>query len=222
MTAAVIDTFTNRGGATIHHAYRALVARQDGARAVCSRGGSATPLKCPSRPVGYVALTQSRFPMPRYAPLLTGLLLLSLGAPTSMLSAQRARRVKPPAGVQVSTSANLEIYVESEGTKPYPGGRTLHVVKASVVVLKTAKHGRQRKIERAEAINADLLNPDMWRIGDFDGDGFDDYRVVKEISASGCRTWWTWTYLPDRERFTLASTIAWQTDAAGKPVRNCR
>jgi hypothetical protein len=47
-------------------------------------------------------------------------------------------------------------------------------------------------------------------------------RVVKEISASGCRTWWTWTYLPDRERFTLASTIAWQTDAAGKPVRNCR
>jgi len=160
--------------------------------------------------------------MPRYAPLLTGLLLMSLGAPTSMLSAQRARRVKPPPGVQVSTSANLEIYVESEGTKPYPGGRTLHVVKASVVVLKTAKHGRQRKIERAEAINADLLNPDMWRIGDFDGDGFDDYRVVKEISASGCRTWWTWTYLPDRERFTFASTIAWQTDAAGKPVSSCR
>jgi hypothetical protein len=179
-------------------------------------------LKFLPRAVEYVALILSRSPMPRYAPLLTGLLVMSLGAPTSMLSAQRARRVKPPAGVQVSTSANLEIYVESEGTKPYPGGRTLHVVKASVVVLKTAKHGRQRKIERAEAINADLLNPDMWRIGDFDGDGFDDYRVVKEISASGCRTWWTWTYLPDRERFTLASTIAWQTNAAGKPVRSCR
>ncbi len=173
-------------------------------------------------PSGHLSATLTRSAMPRCAPLLAVLLLIGLVAPPSVLPAQRPRRPKPPAGVQVATSANLEIYVESKGTTPYAGGRTLHVVEAVVVVLKTAKHGRQRKTERAEAINADLLKPEMWKIADFDGDGFDDYRVVKAISASGCRTWWTWTYLPDRERFTFASKIEWQTDAAGKPVRFCR
>lgn len=77
------------------------------------------------------------------------LLLIGLGAPTSLLSAQRSRRPpKPLAGVQVATSANLEIYVEAQSTKPSFGGWTLNVNVANVVVLKTSKHGRQRKVER--------------------------------------------------------------------------
>ena len=70
-------------------------------------------------------------------------------------------------------------------------------------------------------IDADLLDPAMWQVGDFDGDGYDDYRFVAHLSKKGCRTWSTWLWLPDRERFTLGAKIKHQTDANGKSLKVC-
>ena len=61
----------------------------------------------------------------------------------------------------------------------------------------------------------------MWQVGDFDGDGWDDYRFVSAINDKGCRIWSTWRWVPDKERFTLAGKLAWQTDAKGNSVKSC-
>ena len=98
----------------------------------------------------------------------------------------------------------------------------LNIYQTTVVVHQTRKHGRQRKGGRLEAIDADLLDPAMWQVGDFDADGLDDYRAVAGISKKGCRTWATQTWLPDNERFTFGAKIIYLTDASGKQVESCR
>jgi hypothetical protein len=107
-------------------------------------------------------------------------------------------------------------------SKPYgTSGLSLNIFETTVVVHQTRKHGRQLKRSRTEAIDADLLDPSMWQVGDFDGDGLDDYRVVHNLGKKGCRTWWTQVWLPGPERFIHAGKIAYQTDANGKPVKSC-
>ena len=133
-----------------------------------------------------------------------------------------AKEPRPPDGVKVASGKQFDIYVVHKESKPYgTSGYMLNVFESTVVVHQTRKHGRQVKRSRVEAIDADLLDPSMWQVGDFDGDGLDDYRVVHHLGKKGCRTWWTQTWLPDRERFTYAAKIAYQTDASGKPVKSC-
>jgi hypothetical protein len=123
----------------------------------------------------------------------------------------------------VASGQQFDIYVVKKESKPFAAtGLTLNIFQATVVVHHTAKHGRQLKGGRAEAIGADLLDPSMWLVGDFDGDGFDDYRFVAQVGKQGCRTWSTWLWLPDRERFTLGAKIVYQTDASNSPVKSCR
>jgi hypothetical protein len=131
---------------------------------------------------------------------------------------------KEPDGVKVASGQQFDIYVVRKESKPFAAtGMMLNIFQATIVVHHTRKHGRQLMGRRVEAIDADLLDPSMWQVGDFDGDGFDDYRSVAEISKKGCRTWMTWNWLPDRERFTWAKMkIEYQTDASGKPVKSCR
>lgn len=133
------------------------------------------------------------------------------------------KEFKPPDGVKVASGQSFDIYVVKKESKPFAAtGFMLNIFESVVVVHQTRKHGRQRYGSRAEAIDADLLDPAMWQVGDFNGDGFDDYRFVAQISKGGCRTWNTWLWLPDRERFTLGAKINHQTDAGGKPVKSCR
>jgi hypothetical protein len=128
-----------------------------------------------------------------------------------------------PAGVKVASSAQIAIYVVSKQSKPFAQtGQQLNIFEASMVVNNTLKHGRQIIRSRFEAIDADLQDPAMWQIGDFDGDGFDDVRAVAQISKQGCRVWATETWLPDRERFTFAQKINYKTDANGTVVKVCR
>ncbi len=130
---------------------------------------------------------------------------------------------KPPAGTKVYTGPSFDIYVVHKESKPFAQtGWVLSIFESTVVVHHTRKHGRQLKRSRVEAIDADLLDPAMWQVGDFDGDGSDDYRSVSQITKKGCRIWATQTWLPDQERFTFAAKIAYQTDASGKPVKTCR
>ena len=134
-----------------------------------------------------------------------------------------AKEIKLPDGVKVASGQAFDIYVVKKESKPFAAtGFTLNIFQAVVVVHQTRTHGRQRKGDRAEAIDADLLDPAMWQVGDFDGDGFDDYRFVAQMSKKGCRNWNTWLWLPDKERFTLGAKIKHQTDANGKPVKACR
>lgn len=133
------------------------------------------------------------------------------------------KEFKPPEGVKVASTPGFDIYVAKKETKPFAAtGLMLNVFDSVVVVHQTRKHGRQRYGGRAEAIDADLLDPAMWQVGDFDSDGFDDYRYVAQISKKGCRTWTTWLWLVERERFTHGGKISYQTDASGKQVKNCR
>lgn len=130
---------------------------------------------------------------------------------------------KEPAGTKVASGPAFDIFAVHKESKPFANtGSTLSVFETTVVVHNTRKHGRQLIRSRAEAIDADLLDPAMWQVGDFDGDGQDDYRSVAQITKKGCRDWATQTWLPDRERFTFAAKIVYQTDASGKPVKNCR
>lgn len=133
------------------------------------------------------------------------------------------KEFKAPAGVKVASGQQFDIYVAKKESKPFAAtGFTLNIFESAVVVHQTRKHGRQVYGGRAEAIDADLLDPTMWQVGDFDGDGFDDYRYVAQISKAGCRTWMTWLWLPDRERFTHGAKVNYQTDASGKPTKACR
>jgi len=130
---------------------------------------------------------------------------------------------KEPTGTKVASGPAFDIYVTHKESKPFANmGSTLAIFETTVVVHHTRKHGRQLIRSRAEAIDADLLDPSMWQVGDFDGDGLDDYRSVAQITKKGCRVWATQTWLPDRERFTFAAKIAYQTDASGKPIKTCR
>lgn len=132
------------------------------------------------------------------------------------------KEFKPPDGVKVASGEKFDIYVVKRESKPFAAtSYMLNIFEAVVVVHQTRKHGRQRYGGRKEAIDADLLDPAMWQIGDFDGDGFDDYRVVAHLSKKGCRTWTTWLWLPERERFTLGAKITHKTGANGKPVKVC-
>jgi len=128
----------------------------------------------------------------------------------------------PPAGTKVASGKQFDIYVVLKESKPFAAtGSVLNIYAITVVVHKTRKHGRQRFKSRLEAVDADLLDPSMWQVGDFDGDGLEDYRAVAGISKNGCRTWATQTWLPKRERFTFGAKITYLTDASGKEVKSC-
>jgi hypothetical protein len=130
---------------------------------------------------------------------------------------------REPNGIRVVDSAQISIYVVGKESRPYAQtGFQLNIYEASVVVKQTQKHGRQIIRSRLESIDADLLELGMWQVGDFNGDGLDDFRVVAQIGKTGCRVWSTQTWLPDRERFTFSEKIEYRTDADGKPVKSCR
>ena len=127
-----------------------------------------------------------------------------------------------PAGSKVASGPQFDIYVVHMETRPFAGTTSkLGIYQSTVVVQHTRKHGRQRFGGRLEAIDADLLDPSMWQIGDFNGDGFDDYRAVAGIDKQGCRTWATQTWQVDRERFTFGTKITYLTDSKGKQVNTC-
>lgn len=146
---------------------------------------------------------------------------MSLLAMTSTAEAKK-KEYPPPAGSKVASGPQFDIYVVQKESRPFAGtSSVLSIYETTVVVHQTRKHGRQRKRSRLEAIDANLLDPSMWQVGDFDGDGLDDYRAVAGISKQGCRTWATQTWLPDRERFTFGAKITYLTDASGKQVKTC-
>src|SRR5450830_1532973 len=150
--------------------------------------------------------------------LVSAAVLVSLFAFTSM--AEPKKVFAPPAGSKVASGQQLDIYVVLKESKPFAAtSSVLNIYETTVVVHQTRKHGRQRFKGRLEAIDADLLDPSMWQVGDFDGDGLDDYRAVAGISKNGCRTWATQTWLRDRERFTFGAKITYLTDASGKEVK---
>jgi hypothetical protein len=133
------------------------------------------------------------------------------------------KEYKPPAGVKVASGPMFDIHVEQVESKPFAStGFRLNIFQTVVVVHHTRKHGRQRYGGRAESIDGNLLDAAMWQVADFNGDGFDDYRYVAQLSPKGCRTWDTWLWLPERERFTFGAQVKHQTDAAGKPIKVCR
>ncbi len=131
---------------------------------------------------------------------------------------------KPPDGIKVASTAQLDIYVVKKESKPWAvEGSMLNSFGATIVAHKTeSKLGYQHSNQGMSSINGDLLDPSMWQIGDYDGDGLDDYRFVKYLSKGGCRTWQTWLWLPGKGRFTLGTKINHQTDASGRPIKVCR
>ncbi len=152
---------------------------------------------------------------------LTIAVLVGLLAFTSMAEAAK-KGGSTPKGDKVASGKQFDIYAELKDAKPYAGTNLiLNIYTTTVVVHNTQKHGRQLFRSRLEAVDANLLDPSMWQVGDFDGDGFDDYRAVSGISKNGCRTWATQTWLPNRERFTFAAKIQYLTDANGKEVKTC-
>jgi len=146
--------------------------------------------------------------------------LASLLAFTSWAEAKKI--FSPPAGTKVASGEQLDVYVELKESAPWAAsGLMLNIYASTVVVHKTKKHGRQRFISREEAIDADLLDSSMWQVADFNGDGFEEYRFVAGISKNGCRTWNTWIWLPEKERFTFGAKINYLTDARGNEVKSC-
>lgn len=133
------------------------------------------------------------------------------------------KELKPPDGVKVAGGEKIDIYVVKKETMPYgTSGYMLNIFASEVVVHQTGrKPARQRYHSREEAIDADLLDPTMWQVGDFDGDGFDDYRYVRHLGKKGCRTWSTYLWLPERKHFRFSAKITHKTDANGKPPKVC-
>lgn len=152
--------------------------------------------------------------------LLSAAALVSLLAFTSMAEAKKLSST--PTGTKVASGKQFDIYVALKESGPFAAtGSVLNIYATTIVVHNTRKHGRQLFKSRLEAIDADLLDASMWQVGDFNGDGLEDYRAVAGIGKNGCRTWATQTWLPDRERFTFAAKISYLTDASGKEVKSC-
>jgi hypothetical protein len=146
--------------------------------------------------------------------------LASLLAFTSMAEAKKMSST--PAGTKVASGKQFDIFVVLKESKPWAGTNlVLNIYATTVVVHHTRKHGRQLFKSRLEAVDTDLLDSSMWQVGDFNGDGFEDYRAVSGRDKKGCSTWQTQTWLPDRERFTFAAKITYLTDASGKEVKTC-
>lgn len=136
--------------------------------------------------------------------------------------AEAKKQPATPAGTKVASGKQFDIYVVLKESRPWAGTKlVLNIYATTVVVHHTRKHGRQRFGGRLEAVDADLLDSSMWQVGDFNGDGFDDYRAVSGRDKNGCSNWQTQTWLPDRERFTFAAKIKYLTDASGKEVKTC-
>jgi len=152
--------------------------------------------------------------------LVSAAFFVSLLTLTSMAEAKK--EYLAPTGKKVASGQQLEIYVALKESKPFAAtSSVLNIYATTVVVHQTSKHGRQRFLSRLEAIDADLLDTSMWQVGDFDGDGFEDYRAVAGISKNGCRTWATQTWITARERFTFGKHISYLTDANGNEVKTC-
>jgi hypothetical protein len=152
--------------------------------------------------------------------LVSAAVLVSLLAFTAMAEAKKES--SSITGKKVASGKQFDIYVELKEAKPFAATNLmLNIYATTVVVHHTRKHGRQLFKSRLEAIDADLLDPSMWQIGDFDGDGLEDYRAVSGIGKNRCRTWATQTWLPERERFTFAAKISYLTDTSGKEVKTC-
>jgi hypothetical protein len=156
-------------------------------------------------------------------PFRAALIAVTLFGLAALPGSAAKKPAKTPAGVKVVSGSAFDVFVVHKESKPFAQtGWVLSIFESTVVVHNTRKHGRQLIRSRVEAIDADLLDPAMWQVGDFNGDGSDDYRSVSQITKKGCRIWATQTWLPDRERFTFAAKIEYRTDASGKPVKVCR
>ncbi len=127
-----------------------------------------------------------------------------------------------PKGTKVVSGKQFDIYVELKESRPFPATSSmLNVYSTTVVVHQTGEHGRQHFVSRMEAFDANLLEPSMWQVGDFNGDGFDDYRSVSGINNAGCHTWTTQLWLPKRARFSYHAKFTYVTDASGKEIKSC-
>lgn len=151
--------------------------------------------------------------------LVSAAVLMSLFAFTSVAEAKKV--FAPPAGSKVAAGKFFEVYVVKKEEKPAPANYTLHIFQA-VFVVQTRKHGIQRHTTRVETLDADLLDPKSWEIADLDGDGMEDYRVLKQVTKGGCQVWNASRWKADRERFTSGGMkLARFVDAHGKQVANC-
>jgi hypothetical protein len=147
--------------------------------------------------------------------LISAAVLAGLLAFTSMAEANKLPA--PPAGAKVVSGKQFDIYVELKESKPFPATNSMLNVYSITVVV----HQTNRFISRMEAFDANLLDPSMWQVGDFNGDGFEDYRAVSGIDNNGCHTWTTRTWLPKRARFSYGTKSTYITDANGRKIKSC-
>jgi hypothetical protein len=146
--------------------------------------------------------------------------LVGLIAFSSMAEAKKLSSI--PKGTKVASGKQFDIYVELKESKPFPATNSmLNIYSTTVLVHQTRKHGRQRFISSIEAFDANLLDPSMWQVGDFNGDGFEDYRAVSGINNDGCHTWTTQIWLHKHARFTYHAKITYITDKDGKEIKSC-
>jgi hypothetical protein len=146
--------------------------------------------------------------------------LASLLAFTPMAEAKKPPA--PPSGTRVVGGKQFDIYAELKESKPFPATNSmLNIYSITVVVHQTGEHGLQHFVSSMEAFDANLLDPSMWQVGDFNGDGFEDYRAVSGINNNGCHTWTTRTWLPKRTRFSYGAKNSYVTDANGKRIKSC-
>lgn len=81
--------------------------------------------------------------------------------------------------------------------------------------------GRSRESHRFETSGADLHDTSHWLVGDFNGDGWSDFRYVKTLLPH-CKYWWTYLWNPAKETFDLAPKIAHSTTLDNRPLgRTC-
>jgi hypothetical protein len=152
--------------------------------------------------------------------IMSATVLAGLLAFTSMVEAKKLSST--PKGTRVFSGRQFDIYVELKESKPFPATSSmLNIYSTTVVVHQTGKRGRQHFVSSMEAFDANLLEPSMWQVGDFNGDGFDDYRAVSGINNEGCHTWTTQIWLPKRARFSYHTKITHVTDANGKEIKSC-
>jgi len=151
----------------------------------------------------------------------------SLMALTSLAQAKVAS--KPTAGTKVAAGKFFEVHVQKKEEKPAWAGTvfTSHVYEVEFVV-QTEKRGKrgsgiQRQSTQLSALDADLLDPKNWEIVDLDGDGLEDYRVIKQLWKGGCQDWDARLWNAKRGSFTNAGSIAYtrSVNAKGKQVANC-
>lgn len=123
-------------------------------------------------------------------------------------------------GTVVAKGAQFVIEVTPETTAKLLTESKIQKYRVSVV-SQSARHTTQRSKQTIATVDADLTQPENWRVRDYDGDGLEDYAYLRGVDPRGCHTWHVATWRAESSRFVTSPKNHFAEDKNGKALKSC-